>query len=334
VNRSNPLDQFELPEGLPDTGKKRVKVLSLSGGGYRGLFTAQVLSLLEQRLNADQSDKMPVGSHFDLIAGTSIGGILASGLAAGVTAQRLAKLLTEHGEKIFPGLWLRSARKLVWKAPYSPGPLRQAITKAMPDAERIKLSDFKPALLLTSVNWTSSKLHLLGSASTPHKDPLGLSLMDAMLATSAAPAHFPSHAFGNHLFVDGGLVANAPDLHALACANAMYPGAEIFMLSIGTANPQHGRDPSSIPSFGWRWAKPVIELTMNAQEMFAVQEAAATLGSHRYKRLNLSPAPTQLKHLDFDVANAESTQLLMALADQCWNEQSPDAIASLLSRLR
>jgi hypothetical protein len=103
----------------------------------------------------------------------------------------------------------------------------------------------------------------------------------------------------------------------------MYPGAEVHMLSIGTANPLHGRDPSAVPGRGLMWAGPVIELVTSAQEMLAVQECAARMGTHRYLRLNMPPSSAQQKQLDFDVADQTSTDLLLSLADDCLASLQP-----------
>ena len=332
----SPLDgPYTLPADLPRAKAGRVRVLSLSGGGYRGLFTAAVIQGLEARLGTDPTHPTPFGRHFDLIAGTSIGGILATALSSGVTGAALQALLQDRGSRIFPPLRLRGLRKLLGRAPYRPQQLRDAITQLMPGADRQLLGEHLPALLLTSVNWTTSKLHLLGSRPTrSQRDRLGLTLMDAMLATSAAPAHFPVHAFQHHRFVDGGLAANAPDLHALRCAQEMHPGAEIHMLSIGTANPLHGRDPSAVPGRGLLWAGPVIELVTNAQEMLAVQECAARMGPHRYLRLNVTPSGAQQKQMDFDVANPTSTGLLRSLADDCLASLQPAEWHRLMAIVR
>lgn len=322
---SAPEDEpFTLPAGLPRAAPGRVRVLSLSGGGYRGLFTAALIRALEARLGPDPARPTPFGQRFDLIAGTSIGGILATALSCRATGAALQALLQRRGSSIFPPMRLRGLRKLLGRAPYDPQRLRSAICELLPDAEQNLLGEHAPALLLTTVNWTTSKLQLLGSRPTlGQRDQLGLTLMDAMLATSAAPAHFPVHSFQHHRFVDGGLAANAPDLHALQCAQQMYPGAEVHMLSIGTANPLHGRDPSAVPGRGLMWAGPVIELVTSAQEVLAVQECAARMGTHRYLRLNMPPSSAQQKQLDFDVADQTSTDLLLSLADDCLASLQP-----------
>jgi patatin-like phospholipase/acyl hydrolase len=77
-----------VPDGNPkDDGKDTRRILCLSGGGYRGLFTAVVLEHIESQLQ--RTGKERLRDHFDLVAGTSIGGLLACGVAAGIAARRL-----------------------------------------------------------------------------------------------------------------------------------------------------------------------------------------------------------------------------------------------------
>lgn len=329
--------QFQLPKGTPDSGPRQVKVLSLSGGGYRGLFSAQLLARLEAALDAGAAPGLarPIGERFDLIVGTSIGGILACGLSLGSSAARLAQTLERHGPRIFPPLRLRALRKLVGKAPYDPRRLRRAIQECVGAQQAAApLAEHPRPLLLTTVDWTSSRLHLLGSKGSGQADRLGLSLMDAMLATSAAPAHFPSHRVAGHLFVDGGLAANAPDLLALRAAQTLWPGAELRLLSVGTANPLAGRDPAKLPQRGLGWAAPTIELCMHAQELHAVEQCAALLGPTRYLRLNAHPSAAQVGQVDFDVATPTSTKILLSLADDLARQQlEPAQRARLMAML-
>jgi predicted acylesterase/phospholipase RssA len=160
-------------------------------------------------------------------------------------------------------------------------------------------------------------LKLLGSSGTgPARDALGLSLMDAMLATSAAPGHFRTHSAAARHLVDGGLAANAPDLVALRLAQDMWPGADVRLLSVGTANPLAGRDPTKLPSRGVSWAGPALELSMHAQETAAVAECQRALGADRYLRLNSHPSADQAGKVSLDLATTESTNILLSLADE------------------
>lgn len=315
-------DQFKLPDGVPDRGPKQIKVLSLTGGGYRGLYTARVLAGLEAALDPQaKPDKVkPIGERFDLIVGTSIGGILACALSLGTPATKLVNLLRDQGPKIFPSMRFRGLRKLFGRAPYDPNDLKTAIESCLGSAKpRLKLSDHGKPLVLTTVDWTTSTLKLLGSKDSGVRDTLGLTLLDAMLATSAAPMHFPTHAARKHHFVDGGLAANAPDMLALQLAQNLWPGSDVRLLSIGTANPLAGRDPDKLPSRGIGWAKPAVELCMHAQESTAVDHCSRVLGPDRYLRLNNHPSESQAAKVSLDLATESSTKILLSLADETLN---------------
>jgi patatin-like phospholipase/acyl hydrolase len=184
--------------------RRRRVVLSLSGGGYRGLFTAHVLARLHSEFGHGS-----LLDRGDLFAGTSIGGIMATALATGCTPLQFRQLLLDRGAQVLPSRRFTGLRQALGKAPYGTANLRAAIRQAVPKADTDRLADLKVPLLLPAVNWNASRLHLLASGGLPDKDTLGLTLMDAMLATAAAPTYFPAHAAANHVFVDGGLAANA-----------------------------------------------------------------------------------------------------------------------------
>lgn len=329
----DPHDQYGLQQGEFESGApRRVFILALSGGGYRGLFSARLLARIETDLLAGN----PIGERFDLIAGTSVGGIIATALAHGVTAGAVFAVLKNRGHKIFPERRFKVARKLLGPALYRPEPLCAAIHDCLPaPIAALPLAALDKPLLLTAVDWVSAELHLLGSGPTPARDGLGLSVLDAMLATSAAPAHFAPHVAAGHSFVDGGLAANAPDLLALQAARQMWAGAQPRLLGIGTANPLGGGNPQAMPARGYRWAAPVIELCMHAQERQAIADCSAALGNH-YLRLNRHPSGDQIAAAAFDSATQASTDILIGLADQEFDAVRNDKarLARLLQMLR
>jgi predicted acylesterase/phospholipase RssA len=313
--------------------RKRRLIVALAGGGYRGLFTAHVLEHLFKRFGAGS-----LSDQVDMFAGTSIGGIIATALACGRTPAQVKKVLLDKGQRIFPATRFRTVKRTFGKALYDPAHLRAAITAAIPDAERVKLAAVKLPLLMPAVDWGSSRMHLLASGGMPEPDALGLTLMDAMLATSAAPTYFPPHRAANHVFVDGGLVANAPDVLALQYARKLWGNdADITMISIGTASPQEGRDPVSMPGRGITLVQPLLEVVMTAQEIQAVQSMQAELGPKSYIRLNFTTPTAQQHHVGLDLANPASTQLLQALGDQCLaslGQQEQTLLKGLLSARR
>src|SRR6185437_12429080 len=106
------------------------QILSLSGGGFLGLFTISVIAALEERIKA------PIASRFDLIAGTSVGGIIALGLAKEVPAKTIKEVFEKEGEKIFPARArpkgkmskLLELRRSLFSAKYEAESLRRAVT--------------------------------------------------------------------------------------------------------------------------------------------------------------------------------------------------------------
>lgn len=168
-----------------------MRVLSLAGGGYLGLFTAVVLARLEARAGE------PLGRRFDLIAGTSVGGILAIGLAFEVPMQTMVDLFLSKGRDVFSARALPSgpmSRMLdmgrsVLGPKYSGDALRAALTEAL--GERV-LGDALHDVVVPAVNVTRSLTKVF---KTPHSATASgdeaVRAVDIAMATSAAPAYFP-----------------------------------------------------------------------------------------------------------------------------------------------
>ncbi|MEN5266782.1 CBASS cGAMP-activated phospholipase [Stenotrophomonas sp. TWI587] len=324
-----PREYLRLPPGPPKPLHEEARVLCISGGGYRGLFAARLISLIETHELGGNG----IAARFNLISGTSIGGIIATAISCGVSGQKITDALKKSGLLIFPPRTWHNVRRLAGSAPYDPKRLTECILELMPEAGKIKLADHAPPLLLTTVNFNTSKLQLLGSKTTRVRDLTGMTLMDAMLATSAAPTYFPPHEHEKSIYVDGGVAANAPDLLALRAIEQMVPRSRSLMLSLGTANPSYGLAPSSKPLRGIGWAKITIELSMHLQEQLAVDECTRLLGTDRYLRLNKTPSPNEQPHLGLDIASAESTSVLTSLADNCFQSLTSEQRQTLAAIL-
>lgn len=210
------------------------QILALSGGGFRGLYTASVIEQLEAHT------LVPFGQHFDLIAGTSIGGVIALALALEKPASDIVRLFTEHGALIF--------KKRSWgyrRSRFSPDTLRSVLEGVFEDAT---LADCVHPVVIPTVNYNSGKPQMFKTSHDPRLTQDGRQrLVDVALATSAAPTYFPRHALNEQQFVDGGLVANAPGLIALHEAE-IYLGfrpAQTRLLSIGTLSVRAAADPTA-----------------------------------------------------------------------------------------
>jgi patatin-like phospholipase/acyl hydrolase len=203
---------------------------------------------------------------FDLIAGTSIGGILAIGLAAGVPAKTLRESFEANGGAIFPRFHKAWGRSIfprlgvgMLRSRYNVDGLWATIEAVLANAPNIKaLEDLKAKVLIASVDVTNNGPRLFGvdanSLSTP--------LLEVALATSAAPTYFPEHRFGTSIFVDGGLIADAPDVIALVHSLQEKVAPQIQMLSIGTVGGAGGEAARKPSDLGWLIrGKKLVDLT-------------------------------------------------------------------------
>lgn len=235
-------------------------VLALSGGGFRGLYTATVLAALEDALG------VPLAKRFDLICGTSVGAILALGLAKETPAQDLKNLFVRQGRKIF-NRRLAGMGGIAFFARHTHRGLKDVLTNQFQDAT---LGDLSHPVLVPTVNYATGLAKVF---KTPHNKSFEIdhktSLVDVAMATSAAPTYFPIYATSRGKFVDGGLVANAPGLLGLHEAVQYFGVGEenVRVLSIGTMSSGRTIRGDSALDLGFmRWRGRLFDLIISVQE--------------------------------------------------------------------
>jgi patatin-like phospholipase/acyl hydrolase len=222
-------------EENPEPLKRRI--LCIDGGGILGTFPAAFLAGLEQHLNR------PIGSYFDLIAGTSTGGIIAIGLAMGLRASDLLKLYEKHGFEIFgdgPSSMAnyvhRKIRAVRWcyRRKHDPGPLRAVLHEALGDK---RIGDARTRLVIPAWNPVARSVYIYKTAHHSRlRNDYKSSAVDAALATAAAPTYFPQHITEHAVgLVDGGIWANNPVAIAVVEAITLlgWPGNSLHVLSLG-----------------------------------------------------------------------------------------------------
>jgi len=267
------------------------RILSLDGGGLRGLITARLL----QRLS-DEMDNAAWIKQADLIAGTSTGGILALGLAHGKTPAEMADLYIESGAKIFDdSIWddIRDIGKLVG-ADYSNRVLKRLLKKMFSDTTLSQLSNKVVVPVFDLDNeaadpskrtWKPKIFHnFTGSDSDG-----AARAADVALYTSSSPTYFPS-ADG---YIDGGVFANNPSMVAVAQAisNQNIPAeraklSEIVMLSVGTGLSLKYIRGKSLDWGYAQWAKPLIDILMDGVAGISDYQSNQLLGE-KYRRLQI-----------------------------------------------
>lgn len=276
------------------------RILALDGGGIKGAFTASVLATLEEALGS------PAAQQFDLVAGTSTGGILAVGLGMGLKPNDMVKFYKERGPVVFP--IMRLHRKLgshlhsMFWPKHSQRVLRSEIEKAIfPDQRRKVLADSRCRLVIPAYDAVGGVCHVFR---TPHHALLmGDKATDAAhvaLATAAAPTYLPAAVVENMIssasFFDGGVWANCPAMAAIveAVCYLGVPLDRIDVLSIGTTE-----EPFTVKDkvqAGWaRWGRTLIDLLMNAQVDSSVRHAQLLVGEPRFLRINTMTTPGMYK---------------------------------------
>lgn len=202
-----------------------MKMLSIDGGGIRGVFPIAILQSIETELDT------PVGELFDVIAGTSTGAIIASAAAMKIPMDQIMESYHAYGKKIFT----RRAKVGFFESVYSDRYLRRLLQMAFDEKT---LNEITKPLLIPAVDITHGKPFIYRSNFAEAKEKAtGVKLWDAVLSSCSAPIYFPpNHVNDTYLSIDGGLWANNPSLVCIteAIHNFHSKLEEIEIMSIGT----------------------------------------------------------------------------------------------------
>ena len=241
--------------GLVTKNNRPFRILCLDGGGIRGAYTAAVLAYWEKTLQLHQPNKARIVDHFDLIAGTSTGGILAIGLGLGMSATEMVGFYEDKGESIFGkadglGHWWHSFRHW-FTSKFDQSLLRRELQDAY---QKSDVASKHPAqtdwmdnsvcrLVIPSYNTTIDRPHLFR---TPHGrfrySDRGNDAVVVALGSAAAPTYFDPvttrSTVANIEVVDGGVWANSPVTVAIgeAIGELNISLDRIHVLSIGTTH--------------------------------------------------------------------------------------------------
>ena len=202
---------------------KTFNILSIDGGGILGLYSAEVLALIEKEV-FKKNTIFP--NKFNLIAGTSTGGIIALALALGYSPTEISELYKLHGEEIFHKSYFKYLfRNWIFTNRYSSLPLQNALTEFFGDKT---VKDCKTNICILAIDVSNCQPIIF---KTNHNGNLtrdiDVKLTDIALATSAAPTYFPLHSFGYYRgLADGGLWQNNPALFAIIEACTYFVGEE------------------------------------------------------------------------------------------------------------
>ncbi|MEO0728306.1 MAG: CBASS cGAMP-activated phospholipase [Bacteroidota bacterium] len=312
---------------------KPFKILSIDGGGIKGLYSSTILEHLEAEFECRISD------HFDLLCGTSTGGLIALGLSQKISAEDISDIYKEKGDEIFPSRspWMRWFEwieekyfggkffpgQTFWFGKYNNENLK-AILESMFGGKRVKDTNNLLCIPTYSVTdgrpWVFKYDHKEGNLS---RDNEAL-YVDVALATSAAPTYLPIHEisfYNNKQFVDGGVWANNPTLVGVIEAIRYFvgPGKEydsLQVLSISSLSNAKGK-----PT-GWRkkrsfigWRGDLFDVSMNGQSMFTdyIMSSLAitdTIPIEYYRIPSADISHEQVQLVDMDATSKKCIDLL------------------------
>lgn len=294
----------------------RFQILSLIGGGIRGAFVTSYLKELEQKLGR------PIAECFDLIAGTSTGGIIAAGLALGYSAADMHRFYVDHGASIFRkrdrykakgayrfiypmASWLFRKKAggdldAAFRSRFCAHALEESFDQGFGEKT---LGDIEcTRLIMPAVNLTKGEPHVFRSCHLPKAvHDRDIRIADAVIATTAAPTYFPHREIKGDAFVDGGVWSADPSMLAVAEAiriqqfdNQLDPDApivtnNIHLLSVGTGRAQFSLSPPGADAGLLFWASRVAEVMGTAQAQGVHLPLKFFLGD-RYQHVNFKMA--------------------------------------------
>lgn len=260
------------------------RILSLSGGGVRGVFQAVYLSRLAKDLGA------PIFKHFDLIAGTSTGSILALAIALDIDPNRIVDLYRHKSNHIFSQRLLKHLNPFIRGPRYDQKELRQCLTEIFGTKQ---LRDTKTKVLVTASCLEQFSHRVFSTFPIRGADDRELSAVEVALASSAAPSYFSpvKPSAQERSYVDGGLWANSPSLVAALWAHCHLnvPLEEMKLISVGTGDFPSGTIYASFKrmrTISVKTIKTLFDLMFSTQQSAADDLTEDLLGKEHVLRIN------------------------------------------------
>ncbi|NWL48705.1 Patatin [Pseudomonas hunanensis] len=300
---------------------RNFRILALDGGGLRGTFTAAVLAKWDDMLRAGGGNDLI--SHFDLVAGTSTGAILAIGLTLGMKPREILEFYEKKGPQIFP----KNRKLRHWlKSKHDSATLRELLTDVFGDKTLVEHSRCR--LVIPTVRAKHGQAEAIVTPHSPDRTAYrDISAVTAALASSAAPTYFDEAEYDGPItletFLDGGVWANNPILPALAEAvrYLKIPLDRIDVLSVGTLTSESDFSDQLGKGKGG-WAPHSVDLFFAAQEHGALALAESFLGPTRHLRVN-QQTPAEIK--------LDDTEAIQEMAER-GNEAGKEHFAEVRSR--
>lgn len=320
-------------------------ILSLDGGGVRGVITATWLAALEERLDG------PLHGYFDLVAGTSTGSILAAAVGNGIPARKIVELYRDRAQFIFPkrSAWNVFGKAWDWMSKtvehgvshpkYDPDGLHKELKRVF---KTTRLEALKTRVLVPSYDTLTRQAVIFKTTNPRHKK---LEVWQVCTASSSAPTYFPAHVMklgsAKAPLVDGGVVANNPTACAIAEAIKLRTDAktdrgtvldDLLVVSMGTGETTRPITIDDATEWGpIEWAIPVIDVLFDGAADAVSYIAAQAVGKDNYERLQVKLTSA---YDDMDNASATNLNALQLQAEAYLRDGGNEQLDRIAARLQ
>ena len=299
------------------------RILAIDGGGIKGVCPASFLATVEDSIEDD------IANYFDLIVGTSTGGIIALGLGLGLSAKEILAFYEEFGPIIFSGN--RRLRLLRWLSTtkYDSVPLKEALKDRFGEK---KLGDSRKRLVIPSFNLENGEVYIYKTAHHPRLErDYKVKVVDVALATASAPTYFPTHRSATGIpLIDGGVWANNPVGMAVVEAISVleWPRDSLKILSLGcTTEPLNVDRGRRKPHGRLYWAFKAVDVFMRAQSHGSLGTAKLLAGHENIIRID--PGMPQGR---FSLDGTEEINSLKGLGDSEARQALPELRENFLNK--
>ena len=292
--------------------ERKIRILSIDGGGMRGVIPARMIAILEQKLAlATGTSEVRISDYFDLLAGTSTGGFLVALMLAppdsleqadsgGFNGESAVEIYYRYGNQIFQRSVMHRLKTLWgWLGPNYPAAPYEALLQQYLGS--VSLAQLAKPCLITSYD-TSARRAVFFTQHTAGRTEPDLPLWQVVRATTAAPTYFPplktARLGQTTALIDGGVFANNPALNAFVEAQKLFPALssakEMVMLSLGTGRIKIDYPHEKVERWGGvQWIEPLFDILTSA--------ASETTSYEVHKLFEAEAAADQYLRVQMDV---------------------------------
>ncbi|HCC07512.1 MAG TPA: patatin [Clostridiales bacterium] len=287
----------------------KINILSIDGGGIRGIIPAMILDYIYKKTNVS-AHKM-----FEYIAGTSTGGIIALGLTKPdekgenkYTPDDMANLYEKEGERIFQKRKYFSGLLELVEEKYNIKALKDVMDYYF---GKTYLSQALTNVIIPSYDIKNGEPYFFKTSKAKEERKRDFLMSDICCATAAAPTYFEPYPLNGRVFIDGGIFANNPSMCAMAEVWKSNPKTkEVLLVSIGTGDKTKKYEYEEAKNWGMiNWVRPTIGISINGNAQTVDYEANQMLNKENknYYRLQVK---LDENSIDMDNTNKENIERL------------------------